>query len=500
MKTSIAFLLHTHMPYVRKNGDWPVGEEWLLEAWAETYIPLLELLRVMSAEGWGRLSITLTPILAEQLEDPYLQGRLQEYLENKLRQCEDERVRLEGLGDGPRREVNRLHFAFYDRLLECWGARYRGRMIETLRTLRETRRLEIITSAATHAFLPLLAGDAERMRQARLGLEDYWERFGESSRGFWLPECAFSSGMEDFARALGAETDYVVLDYSALEAGGDTALPRRLGEDGPGVLLRDARLHDVVWNLDGLPSHAPYREFHKRDREGLGFQYWRISAPGTPLDDKQPYRRAEALAQVEEDAAFFVKCLEERAAQLADPEGSLLLACYDTEIFGHWWFEGMEWLGATLRLLDAHPGFELCTPGDYFDKVKNSELPVLLPACTTWGRDHDFSTWENPETEGMWEGLHRCETEYLATAASIWAEGGDDRPLRQALRELLLLESSDWPYMVGRDEGRGYARDRFHYHRERFDHCLRLARERREDERLREIEEQDNPFADLELT
>ena len=271
------------------------------------------------------------------------------------------------------------------------------------------------------------------------------------------------------------------------------------GEDGPTVLLRDSLLHEVVWDWGGLPSHAPYREFHKRDQDGLGFQYWRVSAPGTPLDDKEPYVRSEALRRIEADAHGFVRRLEDRAQALEDPENSLLLACYDTEVFGHWWFEGMEWLGETLRLLDSHPGFDLVTPGEYIYKVKDIVLEMVMPDRTSWGRDHDFSTWRNPDTEPMWEGLRRRESEYReaeATLSSEEKEGPAGRALRQALRELLLLESSDWPYMVGRDEGRDYAWDRFHFHCESFDHCLRLAREGREDELLAAIEERDNPFAD----
>ncbi len=499
MQAHVAFLLHTHMPYVRRNGEWPVGEVWLTEAWAESYLPLLELLRSMEEEGWGRLAVTLTPILAEQLADPWMQERMDEYLENRLRQCSEERARLEGLGDAPRLEVNRLHADFYRRVLGLWRERYRGRTLQELAAHREAGRLEVVASAATHAFLPLLAGDTERLRQARLGLELHWERFGAPSRGFWLPECAFSAGMENFARALGAEVDYVFLDASALGGGGDTSVPRRLGEDGPAVLLRDPLLHDLVWDPRGIPSGAAYREFHKRDHSGHGFQYWRVSPPGTPLDDKQPYVREEALAQAQRDAELFVRRLEERAAGLAGPGGRLLLACYDTEIFGHWWHEGPDWLRAVLRRLDSHPFLRLTTPGEYFDSVKDEAMPSLLPERTSWGRGRDFSSWENPETAGLWEGLRRREAAYLETAAAVWAEGGNDRPLRQALRELLLLESSDWPYMVGLDEARAYARERFRAHCERFDHCLGLARERREDALLQRIEEQDNPFGELGL-
>jgi 1,4-alpha-glucan branching enzyme len=490
----VAFLLHTHMPYVRRNGDWPVGEEWLLEAWAETYLPLLETLRRMAEEGWGKLAVTLTPILAEQLEDPYMQEMFQRYLENKLRQCEEERVRLERMGDGPRRRVNRLYFSFYDRLLECWGSRYRGRMRRALRGLSDTGRLEVLASAATHAFLPLLASGADRERQVRLGLRHHREWFGGGPCGFWLPELAWSEGMGELAGLLGLEAGYVVLNFSALPPGADTSRPCRLEEEGPPAILRDRLLHDLVWTWEGIPSHAPYREFHKRDLEGYGFQYWRISGPGVPLDGKETYRREEALARVEEDASLFVERLAERAASLPRPEGSLLLAAYDTEIFGHWWFEGMRWLEAVLRRLEDHPLLELTTPGEFIGGAVGEGLPAVRPPATSWGRNHDFSTWLCPQTEGFWSELRTREAAYREAASLCGRVPVGERALRQALRELLLLEASDWPYMMGQGEGGPYARERFQGHCERFDHCLRLAREGREDGRLAHIEEQDNPF------
>ncbi len=493
----MAFLLHTHMPWVRRNGDWPVGEEWLLEAWAETYLPLLEMVRRMADEGWGRLAITLTPVLAEQLDDPYMQERFQRYLENKLRQCEDEMRRLEGLGDGPRRRINRLYFAFYDRMLECWGSRYRGRTRQAFQDLRASGRLELLASAATHAFLPLLGGKGERERQVRLGLEHYRRWFGEPPRGFWLPECAWSEGMGELAILLGREVEYVVLNFSALPAGQETALLRRLEPGGPLALLRDALLHELVWDWEGLPSHAPYRDFHKRDLDGLGFQYWRISGTAVPLDHKEVYRREEALTCLERDAALFVRKLEERAASLANPADSLLLAAYDTEIFGHWWFEGMLWLEEVLRRLDQHPTLELLTPSGFIERGGASSAEALRVGVTSWGRNHDFSTWACPHTEEYWKELWRREARFRSARSAVRSGEGNKRLLTQALRELLLLESSDWPYMMGQGESGDYARERFLSHCRRFDHCLAMALEGREDGLSKSIEERDDLFPHL---
>ncbi len=494
MKANVVFLLHAHMPYVRRNGDWPVGEEWLLEAWAECYLPLLEMLRRMALEGWGRLSITLTPILAEQLDDPYMQERFHQYLENKLRQCEEERVRLERMRDLERRRVNRHYFAFYHRLLELWGSRYRGRMRSVFRELSDSGRLEILASAATHAFLPMLRGGKERERQVRLGSRHHREWFGAKPRGFWLPECAWAEGMEDLAESLSKEADYVVLNFSAASMEEDTSVPRTLCGAGPRVLLRDRVLHELVWAWEGLPSHPQYREFHKRDLEGHGFQYWRISGPGVPLDEKECYRREEALERVRKDALFFVGELEKRASSLKDPGRSLLLAAYDAEIFGHWWSEGMAWLEETLRLLESHPSLNLSTAAGFLDGCGEAPLRTISPAMTSWGRNHDFSTWICPHTEAGRRELLEREKRYAEVASGTDIPSSGERAMRQALRELLLMESSDWFYMMGQGEGSGYAQERLREHCRRFDLCLKLALEGRCDGELAMLEETDNPF------
>jgi 1,4-alpha-glucan branching enzyme len=491
------------MPYVRKNGFWPCGEEWLLEAWAETYIPLLDLLREMLEQGWGKLTLTLTPVLVEQLQDPYMNHRLQVYLENKLRQLVEEIDRFHAMGDAGRRELALYYLDYYQRVLDLWGARYRGRMLETLRGLREEGRLEVVASAATHAFLPLLGSEENRLIQARLGTSAHRELFGSRPAGFWLPECAFSPEMEGFALELSREADYVILDYSALSSGdGRTFQAQRIGETPLFAIFRDEQLSRLIWDRKGFPSHGPYREFSKRDADGVGIQYWKITSGETDLWHKQLYDPLEAASQARRDARDFLVWLESMVSHLENPEGSLLLACYDTELLGHWWFEGIAWLGEVLRLLEGHSRLQPCTCEEFIRKMaghkRGGDVAVWKPIVTSWGDRHDFSTWQNENTVELWNEIHRCEKLLLESLSrSTGAES--PAPLLQAVRECLLLEASDWSFMIGRRDSESYAWERFRNHTERFKFCLRFWEEGGCEEELARLQEQDNLFPRLTL-
>ncbi len=500
-RANVAFILHTHMPYVRKNGSWPVGEEWLLEAWAETYLPLMRLLQDMAADGWGKLSLTFTPVLVEQLQDEYMNHRLQVYLENKIRQCLQEIDRLGRLGDNRRREVALFYLDYYMQNLELWGCRHRKGIAYSLRNYQEAGRLEILASAATHAFLPLQPDQWSRLLQCRIGLDFHLLHFQAESEGFWLPECALSGETNSLIDWLSREVRYVVLNYSALkDREEDSPLPHRIGDSSLLAIFRDPTLSNLVWSWEGIPSHGAYREFSKRDLEGEGLQYWRITSGETDLWHKEVYQPEEALMQAERDARLFVETLEGRASSLSQPESALLVACYDTELLGHWWFEGIHWLRETLRLLENHPRLRLCTPSEFIHNALQENLPIFNPTITSWGKGEDFSTWHNQKTSRLWEELTARGKRLKKAMASNREAGIAERPLLQALREYLLLQSSDWPFMIGKGEAEGYAWERFQSHCQRFDHCMGLWELKLEDGDLERIEEVDRLFSDIDLS
>jgi 1,4-alpha-glucan branching enzyme len=497
------------MPYVRRNGDWPCGEQWILEAWAECYLPVWELVDDLAGgRARGKLALTLTPILAEQLRDTYLESRFQGYLLNRIRQAEEEIARLEGMGDRTRADLARFYRNELRGLLRKFEERFRGRMVETLARAMDSGKVEVLASAATHAHLPSLGSYTCRRAQVAVGIEEYRRLFHREPAGFWLPECAYTPELDRVLAEFSPPLRYVVLDHSAAR---DTSLPRRLGDTPLVALLRDGETHRWVWTETGIPSRGPYREYCKRDHQGHGFQYWKVTSLDTPLDLKEIYRPEEAVEQAERDAREFAgRVMERLECILRPPEGDgesamdgynrgarCLLAAYDTELMGHWWWEGPYWLREVLSLLEGY----LELPARVAAGAPVHTLEPLSPRETSWAPEGDFSPWINPRTAWMWETLHRAQERFVRALSGRGRKVGstplERRALAQAGRELLLLQSSDWPYMVSRDSAAGYSEERFCAHAERFHRLLDLLEEGDErglGEVLPRLELLDNPF------
>ncbi len=503
-------LLHTHMPYVRLNGDWPCGEQWILEAWAECYLPVWELVQDL-AEGKtrGKLALTLTPILAEQLRDPYLENRFRGYLLNRIRQAEEEVARLTGLGERERAQLARHYRDHLRELLRRFEERFRGRMLSLLAEAADSGKVEVLASAATHAHLPALRSPTHAKAQIAVGLEEYRRLFGREPEGLWLPECAYCPELDDVLSRFSPPLVYVVLDHSAAP---DSSRPRLLGNTNLVALLRDREAHQLVWTETGIPSRGPYRDYCKRDHQGHGFQYWRVTSLETPLDHKEVYRPQEAVEQAKNDAREFAQHIERRLNSLGKGESPrpgcvlegddrglrFLLAAYDTELMGHWWWEGPIWLREVLSLME--PILEL--PARVARRANHGELETISPRETTWAPEGDFSPWINPKTSSLLKTLHLLQRRFLRCLRSATAKKALDpflshRTLAQAGRELLLLQSSDWPYMVSRDSAAGYSLERFKAHAERLSLLLDLL-EKGDGKGLREtlprLEHLDNPF------
>jgi len=501
--SDIVLLLHSHMPYVRRNGDWPVGEEWLLEAWAESYLPIWRIIEDLTAGVLpGRLSLTMTPVLAEQLQDGYMEERLDWYLRNKIGHTRLEMERLEGMGDGPRRGLASFFGDFYRGLVRDFEERFRGGMMKTLADGMDAGVVEVLASSATHAHLPSLGSDVNRRAQIEIGLESYRRCFGRDPQGFWLPECSYTPDLDDVLSAFSPPLTYVVLDFSAAQGETRTWQPHRLGSTPLLAMMRDEAAHEPVWTTRGYPAGDDYREFAKRDYDGYGFQYWRITSRDIPLDEKDIYYpdRAAALARV--DAMDFVFRLRRRQEEISasgapSDAPAVILAAYDTELMGHWWREGPAWLREVLELL----GGETALPGEVMAGVDARESPVISPAMTAWNVDGTFSTWVNPGTEDIWRKTHRTEEDFTRRARSGCEGAGPANALVQAAREMLLLESSDWTFMVSRDAAADYARERFASHLARY-HALTAMLERGELDKdlLADLEDTDNLFPWLDLS
>ena len=477
-------VLHTHLPWLAHHGRWPVGEEWLYQSWSATYLPVLRVLRTLADEGRHHvLTLGVTPVVAAQLDDPYCLTGMHHWLANwQLRALE-----ATTLGD-PLRAFGRHEYARAERALEEFDTRWRHGASPLLRELIDAGTIELLGGPLTHPFQPLLH---PRLREFALreGLADAGLRFGHTPAGIWAPECAYAPGMETGYAA--ANVSHFMVDGPALH--GDTALGRPVGDTDVIAFGRDLQVSYRVWSpKSGYPGHGAYRDFHTFDHV-TGLKPVRVTGRTVPSEEKAPYDPQRADRAVDAHVADFVEVVRNRLIEESGRIGrpAHVVAAFDTELFGHWWYEGPVWLERVLRALSA-AGVRI---GTLSDAIADGFIgtPVQLPA-SSWGSGKDWRVWSGPQVADLVElnaevveGALATVDKALAHNAALGAPAPRDRVADQILRETLLTVSSDWPFMVSKDSAADYARYRAHLHahatREisdalaagRREHALRLA-------------------------
>jgi 1,4-alpha-glucan branching enzyme len=519
-KGAFTFVLHTHLPYCRLAGRWPHGEEWLHEALSETYIPLLNALYDLRDEGVDyKLTIGLTPVLTEQLADASVLAHLVLYLEEKRDAATADVPRFQTAEEPHLAYLASFYRDFYQGILDSFHDRYGGDVVGAFRRLQDEGYLEIVTCAATHGYLPLLGTDASIYGQLRTGVASYKRHFGRMPRAIWLPECAYrpayrtddgeirpaleeflaEQGVRSFfaethavegGRPVGKAADEVAIGpYAAVKRRyivpiqegeapkGTTYKPYYVVGSGRGltdppvsVIARNNRTGMQVWSGEwGYPGDQDYREFHKKDHIS-GMQYWRVTGPNADLGDKEPYHPDWAAHKVASHADHYAHLVEELLASYAQDHNDfgLIASNYDTELFGHWWFEGIDWIKGVLRRLADSPVVALTTASEFLAEHPPEEA-MTIPE-SSWGSGGNHWTWDNPDTHWMWNPIHEAEARMRKLAADY------DNPnpaqtaiLNQAARELLLLQSSDWPFLVTTGQAKQYAIQRFQAHIDRFE-------------------------------
>ena len=434
----LALVLHTHMPYVEGFGTWPFGEEWLWEAIATSYLPLLD---VLAAPGGESVTLSVTPVLADQLEQP-------EAMERCLRFLEEIRP------ESHRLDVAELVAAGQSELaaeLERSAAEYAA----AARRLREVTAAGGLlaalaphaswTSSATHAILPLVASDAGALLQVQTGVAAHRRRFGAWEGGFWLPECAHAPWLDALLEDAGVRATCVELT-GRFGLGDPRHLQPLAAGDGPVLWPVDRATMALVWSTEGYPSRAAYRDSHRHTTHR--HHAWR--------NDGAPYHHGAALAQARADAAEFVGRVRERVAG-----GGACVCALDTELLGHWWYEGIHWLGAVLAQA-AEQGLALTRLNDALQRHPPVPAPEDM-GVTSWGEGGDLRTWSGPQV---------ADLAWRARAAELRLQATPGRPDDRALRELLALQSSDWAFLHTRDSAGDYPRRRADAHHAAFERAL----------------------------
>lgn len=511
----LALFLHAHLPFVRHlECDDVLEERWLFEAITESYLPLLGMLDRLGHDGVPcRLTLSLTPPLLHMLTDELLLARYLRYLDARIAFAELE-VRRTAF-DSALRAVAALHQEMFRGARREMLEQHGGDLVASFRRHQDEGRLEIAASAATHGYLPLLLDRPGAVEaQVAIGVAEYRRFFDRAPLGFWLPECGFEPGIEAVLARHG-------IRWFVVEAHGLVrATPRPLCATfapvitpaGPAAFGRDVESAARVWSsVGGYPGHPAYREFHRDigfdldpayvgpllgpggERVPTGFKYHRVTGP---TDRKEIYDPAEARRTVESHAREFVEGRARQivAAAAAIGRAPIVVAPYDAELFGHWWFEGPAWLEETIRRVSAQRVFALATPADHLARYPVAQ--ESLPAASSWGEAGHGSVWLAPENAWIYPRLDAAAGRMSELAVRFaGSSGAESRALDQAARELLLAQSSDWAFILSRGTVVEYAERRVRCHLERFDRIHDdLVRGHLDEDWLREIEARDNLF------
>ena len=487
-------VLHTHLPYVRRNGVWPSGEDFFRTAATESYLPVLGALERLADDGMtDALTVGLSPMIAHQMADPHMLRELEWYLGGIELRALQQTANYHGVHAPAFRDLA----AFYTRFAREQGARLDALgpdgIAGAFADLARADAIELIGGPATHPFLPRVTEPTLTRTQLRLGADEFATLTGSAPQGMWLPECAYAPelDLEDMVSAVGVE--HVVLDGPTVlkSAGpGATFQPIRVSD---GDLIAFGRNLDVtyrVWSpTGGYPTGRWYRDFYHYDTEA-GFKDWRVTSISKPVERKQPYEPAQGAAAARADAEDFADLI---AATLATHEAEtgregIVVAAYDTELFGHWWFEGPVFLEHLFRVLADRPDVRACS-------LRAARAALDEPARTevvegSWGFRKDDRSWVSDETEWLWKTLADLEADTVR-AVREWGHvtGARAEALDQMVREAMLAQASDWPFMIIRGRNPDYARERFDGHRARWAHLLDLVRGHAPDDVIaREVE------------
>jgi len=559
---SFALVLHAHLPYVISHGTWPHGTDWLNEAAAETYIPLLNVFERLVSEGISpKVTIDVSPILAEMLSHRDFKPQFKKYLTDKIEAAKRDSAEFARINDSHMASVSAMWEGFYSTALESFTVKYNEDLIGAFRKLQDAGHIEIATCGATHGYMPLLSRDISVQAQIKQAVKAHTRHFGKPPRGIWLPECAYRpsyawnkpvydeeatpyhrKGVEEFLSENGIE--YFFIDSHLLKGGRAAGVymdrfsdlkvmwnnldksmkalpetvektPRKVyyvafGEQAiegmmpVAVFTRDVKTGLQVWSGEwGYPGDGAYLDFHKKRFPG-GLRYWRVTDAKADLADKQPYNPNGAISKTPDHAAHFVGVVKDG---LKDSKGGLVVSPYDCELFGHWWFEGPHWVYHVIKKMHEDGEVKAVTASEHLDSNRPSEM-VSLPEGS-WGEGGYHFIWLNDMNKWTWKHVYEAEKDMEELAAAHEHSGDAELidMLKQAARELLLLEASDWQFLISTRAAADYAELRVCRHYEDFKRLVSIIRKKASAEALTDgdrnffsdLKKRDSVFEDIEL-
>ncbi len=517
-KGYLALVLHAHLPYVRHlEEDTYLEENWFFEALTETYIPLINVFEGLNKDNVDyRVTVSLSPPLISMMTDPMLQHRYVKHLNKLIELAEKEIVRTKG-----QPEFNEVAHMYLDRFKEIrktYIDRCQMDLLEAFKRLRDSGKVEVITSCATHGYLPLMLTKQAVRAQVKTAVDQFMAVFGSGPRGIWLPECGYGPGVDEVLREFGIKF-FFVDTHGILYA-----TPRPYyGVHAPlytpaGVAAfgRDLETSRQVWDMQmGYPGDYCYREFYRdvgydldidyigpyvfqnRIRIDTGIKYYRITGK---TNHKEPYVPQWASNKAAEHADNFMYNRQKQVEHLAGnmDRAPIVVAPYDAELFGHWWYEGPQWLDFLMRkVCFDQDTFKMTTPWEYLNMYPTNQVAKL--PMSSWGHKGFSEVWLDPSNDWIYRHLHQAEERMVELANSFpKASGVQERALNQAARELLLAQSSDWAFIMKMQTAVEYAVKRTKEHIARFNKLYYSIKEGRiSEEEIQELENADSIFGFL---
>ncbi len=522
---SFIFVLHSHLPYVLFHGKWPHGTDWLDEAAAETYIPILNMVNDLVEEGISpKFSIGLSPILTEQLASDIFKTDFVNYLRIKIDTAKNDSVNFGKIGESHLKYLSEFWLNFYENTLSAFNDKYNRDIIPAFKKLDDSGCIDIITCGATHGYFPLLGEDFSIDLQVKLAVDTHEKHFGKKPHGIWMPECAYRpsypwkypvgdkidkeaksrKGVEEFLTKHGIK--YTFIDSHLLKGGKAIgtyadrfdALSRLwkqfeeearfkevkdlspykiyniagkdIDSDTVSIFTRDPKTGLQVWSGDiGYPGDGNYLEFHKKHFPG-GMRYWKVTSAKCSLGDKDVYNPEEALSRTRENAYHYAHMVKDILNEYNSRTGEkgVITAPYDAELFGHWWFEGPEFLKEVFRNFEKIPEVNPSTAK--IENLNNEEaLHVSIPEGS-WGEGGYHYIWMNEDTDWTWIDIYRNE-QRMMNILDKWKSGENndaDKVVHQMVKELLLMQSSDWQFLISTFAAKDYAENRLSKHHRDF--------------------------------
>ncbi|MEB3204376.1 MAG: 1,4-alpha-glucan branching protein domain-containing protein [Candidatus Sericytochromatia bacterium] len=522
-KGYLALVLHAHLPFVRHpEHSHFLEEDWLYEAITETYVPLISIYDELVREGIDfRITMSMTPPLVAMLTDPLLQRRYVRHIDELIELAEKEKVRTRG--DEAFQRLADFYLDRFRRIRHVFVDQYKGNLITAFRKFQDLGVLEIVTCCATHGFLPLMQVNPEAVRaQILVAANHYRHHFGRGPRGIWLAECGYFPGVDAYLAEAGIKyffTDTHGITHATPRPRHGAHAPIYCAGTGVAAFARDAESSRQVWSKDeGYPGDYNYREFYRDvgydlpleyiapyiqptgDRKNTGIKYYRVTGK---TDQKLPYDPHVADERAKEHAGHFMWCREQQAAHLAGSMGRppIVVSPYDAELYGHWWYEGPNFLNYLLRKTATESSvLKLTTPAEYLEQHPVQQ--VATPPLSSWGAEGYASFWLNDTNAWIYPHLHEAAERMIEVAAypDDRLSPLEERALNQMARELLLAQSSDWAFIMKTGTMVDYANKRTRTHLLRFQRLYEQVRAGRVDEPwLAKVEYLDNIFPEIDF-